>query len=328
MSSKSMYWNVNTLLRRGGVINVCCGGRGIGKSFSVKRLIIDQWIAKGWQGMYVRRYRDDLASFRTFFNDVAEYYPDWEFSVKDGVARGRRAGEDEPFEPICYSTSLSTAHKLKSSSYPYVHTILFDEFIAPPASRYLRDEVNCLYELYSTVDRYQDRVKVIMLANAISLDNPYFNAWGLDGDTEWQKYGGNFVVAQFPEAAKFMHHAESTRFGKFITNHEVAYAAYAMGNQFSDKSYAYIEPLPKGSKPVMAVRSPDAEVTLYLHDGKYWCCSGVVGEERFAVDCTPRDGEKPLARAHEIMYAFKQKWYNGSMVFDSIASRNAFRKLL
>lgn len=325
--SKNIYFNVKSMLRRNAVINIVCGGRGIGKSYSAKTYIVDNWIKRGWQGMYVRRYRDDLAAFKSFFADIGDRYPEWEFKVDGTVAKGRLLGDDE-WDVVCYSTALSVAHKIKSSSFPRIHTILFDEFIAPINSRYLTDEVTALFELYSTVDRYQDRVRIIMLANAVSIDNPYFNAWGFDGESEWQKYGGNFVLAHFPESAEYMNVAEQSRFGKFVNNFATNYAEYAMGNQFADKSYAYIEPIPKSAKPVMAIRSVDSEVTLYASDGRYWCRTGLAGDTRYALGVAPCEGEVPMAKGSQILQIFKRKWYNGNMLFESLAARNAFRRLL
>jgi len=326
----SNYYNINTILRRNAVISVCCGGRGIGKSYSAKVRLVRDWIDKGWQFVYVRRYRDDLASFKTFFGDIAHEFPEWEFEVKDGKARGRRAGTEDPWETLGYGVALSVSHKLKSASFPKVHWMLFDEFIAPPESRYVSNELTVFYELYSTLDRYQDRVRVIMLANAIALDNPYFNNWGFVANTEYERYGGNFVVCHYPKAEAFNNHILKSKFGKFIANNAVEYANYAMGNQFGDRSDAFIMPVPKGSRPSLAIRTPEIEITLYYSDDtrSYYVKLGLAGKERICVNCTPREGELPAPLSSEVIGAFKRKWFGGSLFFESNAARAAFRKLL
>lgn len=322
------YYNVREALRRNGVITVVCGGRGIGKSFSAKRVIIDEWIKSGWQAMYVRRFVDDLRIFKTFFNDIAEYYTDYEFKVDGFTGYGRLRG-DEPWDVIVTATSMSTAHKLKSGSFKEVKYILFDEFIAAPNSRYLTNEVDTLYELYSTVDRYEDRVRVIMLANAVSIDNPYFNRWGINSGVEWQKHGGGFVVCHLPAAEEFTRAAKKTRFGSFVLNHEPSYAAYSIDNKFIDNTDAFIGERPAGSEPVFAVRTPEIEVTFWkMLEPGYCVTTGIHGEKRFAIDCTPKVGEKPMPRNDEIIRIMRSKWYLGRLVFTSMAARNAFRKLL
>lgn len=325
----SDYYNINTLLRRNAVISVCCGGRGIGKSYGAKVRLVRDWIKHGWEFMYVRRYRDDLAGFKTFFNDIAHEFPEWEFDVHDGRARARRAGSEDPWDIVGYSTALSVSHKLKSASFPNVHWLLFDEFIAPPESRYVSNELTVFYELYSTLDRYQDRVRVIMLANAIALDNPYFNNWGFTANSEFEKYGGNFVVCHYPRAEKFNNHVLQSRFGAFIANNAQAYANYAMGNVFSDKTDAFIKPLPKHSTPALAIRTAEVEITIYVApDHDYYVKLGLSGNSRLAVGVTPREGERPERRGGEIIMAFKQKWFTGTLFFDSPAARAAFRKLI
>lgn len=325
----SDFYNINTVLRRNAVISVCCGGRGIGKSYSAKVRLVKDWLAKGWQFVYVRRYRDDLVTFNTFFNDIGHLFPDWEFDVFRGTARARRAGTQDPWEVMGYSVALSVSHKLKSGSYPNVHWMLFDEFIAPPESRYVSNEVTVLYELYSTLDRYQDRVRVIMLANSISLDNPYFNKWGFTANSEFEKYGGNFVVCHYPESKKFNARVAETRFGKFITQHAQSYANYAMGNVFADRSDVFIEPRPANATPAMAIRTPETEITLYIcPDRTYNVSVGMSGDDRYALECVPRNGEKPMARNSEFLRILKSKWYSGSLKFNTSAARSEFRKLL
>lgn len=323
------YYNVRDALRRNAVITVVCGGRGIGKSFSAKRVLIDEWVRRGAQSMYVRRYMDDLRIFKTFFNDIAEFYPDYEFKI-DGLSGYGRLRGDEKWDLILTATSLSTSHKLKSGSFKEVRFILFDEFIAAPNSRYLTNEVDTLYELYSTVDRYEDRVRVVMLANAVSIDNPYFNRWGLNSGVEWQKYGGGFVVCHLPRAEAFTESVRRTRFGAFVLNHEPTYAAYSIDNQFIDNTSAFIGDKPAGSRPAFAVRTPEVELTVWIMPdaGGYCVTTGLNGDQRYAVDCTPRVGEQPMARNSELVRAMRTKWYNGQLLFASLPARNAFRKLL
>ena len=323
------YYNINTVLRRNAVISVCCGGRGIGKSYSAKMRVVSDWVKYGYQFAYVRRYRDDLAGFRTFFADIAHNFPDWEFDVKDGRARGRRAGTEDPWEEVGFAVALSVSHKLKSASFPNVHWMLFDEFIAPPESRYVANELTVFYELYSTLDRYQDRVRVIMLANAIALDNPYFNNWGFTANSEFEKYGGNFVVCHYPKAEKFTNKVRRSRFGAFIESSAQSYANYAMGNVFADRSDAFIAPVPRGSRPAMAIRTPEVEITFYICPrGDYYVKMGLAGECRLCIGVTPREGERPEKLSGEVIRAFKAKWFGGQLFFDTPAARAAFRKLL
>ena len=46
--------------------------------------------------------------------------------------------------------------------------------------RYLGGEVTALEEFYNTVDRWNDRVRVIMCSNAVTLANPYFSAFNIN----------------------------------------------------------------------------------------------------------------------------------------------------
>ncbi|MBS6750091.1 MAG: phage DNA encapsidation protein, partial [Firmicutes bacterium] len=61
-----------------------------------------------------------------------------------------------------------------------VDMIGFDEFIIDKGSlHYLQNELKQFQDFYNTVDRFQDRVKVMFMANAVALTNPYFIGWRL-----------------------------------------------------------------------------------------------------------------------------------------------------
>ncbi|MDV2687714.1 phage DNA encapsidation protein, partial [Alkalihalophilus lindianensis] len=59
----------------------------------------------------------------------------------------------------------------------------YDEFILEKGNvQYLRDEVAAFNNFYSTVDRYQERVVAYLLANAVSMNNPFFIEWNIRPD--------------------------------------------------------------------------------------------------------------------------------------------------
>lgn len=93
-------------------------------------------------------------------------------------------------------------------AYPRVRTILFDE-IFPDNMRYLGGEVTALEEFYNTVDRWHDRVRLIMCSNAVSLANPYFAAFNInvtpqiENKTQYQRYCDSFIVVELADYGGF-----------------------------------------------------------------------------------------------------------------------------
>ena len=74
-----------------------------------------------------------------------------------------------------YGFAISNAVVLKSSTFPLVDKIIFDEFIIDKGNiTYLSNEVDKFLETYETIARMRN-VKVYFLGNAISIANPYFD---------------------------------------------------------------------------------------------------------------------------------------------------------
>lgn len=95
------------------------------------KFVTKQFIKKGEQFAYIRRYKSDLKnSVPTFFNAIVENreFPNHELQVKSG----KFYCDNE----ICgYSMTLSTAQDLKSSNYNKVKNLIFDEFIIDERSK-------------------------------------------------------------------------------------------------------------------------------------------------------------------------------------------------
>ena len=67
----SMYWDLKRTLTHNTLINIIVGNRGGGKTFGFKEYAIDNFIKKGEQFGYIRRYKDDLIEpMKRFFDDI------------------------------------------------------------------------------------------------------------------------------------------------------------------------------------------------------------------------------------------------------------------
>ena len=237
----SKFYDGSRLLTYNAVYNFVVGGRGIGKTFWFKRRSIQQFLKHGHEFIVLRRYSTELNTRHLFFGDVEPWFPDHEFRVYGMYGQIRRAPEpgsdSEPdWVNMCYFISLSTAQQKKSTPFAKVHTIIFDEFIIENESKaqYLSDEKSAFNNFYSTVDRFQDRVKVFFLANSVSIMAPLLNGYEiLPNGKEFQIKHNGFIVAQFPDSDEFTDNVyKNTRFGRFIEGTE--YAEYAVDNKFLD----------------------------------------------------------------------------------------------
>ena len=227
-----IYWDIGKTLSYNCLFNFIVGARGVGKTYGCKEWAIKDFIKNRNQFVYVRRYKEELKKIDKFFEDIKTMFPDHNFKVNkpnlymDG-------------ELIGTSIALSTAKIEKSTPFPRVNKIIFDEFILDKGfHHYLPDEVTNFLELYSTVARMRD-VKVMFLSNALTFTNPYFIYFDLQ-----LPYGSNFkaendILIEVVKNDEFVKVASETRFSNIIKN--TPYYEYSVNNNFLRDTKTFIE---------------------------------------------------------------------------------------
>lgn len=252
----SMYWNLRRTLTHNMLINVIVGNRGGGKSFGAKEYAIDKFLKTGEQFGYIRRYHDDLkVPMEQFFKDIMYKYPDYEFKTdsKYFYIRLKPSNDKQKWtekDIAGYGFTLSTANNKKSIAYPNVTTLIFDEFLIDKGNqRYIKNEPIALLNLYETVARpgtNHPRVLLFMLANALTITNPYFLYWDLKMPTKQDKNGKWIwkhptrpILVEDVKNEKFIERKKETEFGKLIEG--TTYADYSIENKFLLDNDTFIE---------------------------------------------------------------------------------------
>ena len=241
---KNFFYDLQRVLSFNALINFIIGERGVGKSFSCKKHVINRNIKKGEEFVYLRRYKTELkSSVPHFFDDIIEkkIFPNAEFKVKGNnfYIDGKLAG---------YSMPLSTANILKSTSFAKVKTIIFDEFIIDKGCyRYLQNEVEQFLDIIETIGRLRD-IKVFMLGNAISITNPYFTYFNLSlpYNSDVALFKDNSILVNYIKNETYREVKRQSRFGKLIDG--TSYGKYAIDNEFLRDSKAFIRKKEKWSK--------------------------------------------------------------------------------
>lgn len=162
------------------------GQRNNGKSFSVKKLCLEDFIKHGKKFIYLRRYDNDIRDKNTtsYFNDKALNIKKLSHGKYDKVEsyRGKFYVIDKNNNKIeCGSClSLNNYEHYKSLVFTDYYYIIFEEFITDRL--YLYNECDKLDSIISTVFRNtSEKACVFMIGNTLSRINPYINNWDLDG---------------------------------------------------------------------------------------------------------------------------------------------------
>lgn len=244
--NNDIYYNYDKLFSFNFLMAFVIGERGCGKTFGSKVAVLKKFLKTGEQFIYLRRYKTELdTALATFWNDLIDndYFPDLELKVK----KNKMLTEFTCCGKVCgYAVPLSTANILKSTAFPKVKTIVFDEFILDGASgtyRYLKNEVTMMLDIIETVGRLRD-IQVLFLGNALSITNPYFAYFDLDlpYNGEFRTFKDGLIVVNYIKNLKYRQAKKQSRFGRLIDNTE--YGRYAIDNEMLRDNKHFIEKKP------------------------------------------------------------------------------------
>lgn len=225
---------------------ILLGGRNNGKSFSVKEEVLRNFLDKGEQFAYIRRYKEDCKQYMVneYFSDIlcdmngVNHLLEWSGGRYNTIVTYNQgiylaAIEEESGKvvrgPLCGRMfGLSWASHYKSLSFPQITTAVYEEFITDGA--YLSSgpvsEPKIFMNLISTI--FRDRKgKVLMVGNTISRINPYGREWGLKGLAKQQpnsieyysyKYKDSSGKESISRIACYMTHSREKNSGMFFGN--------------------------------------------------------------------------------------------------------------
>lgn len=222
-----MWYDKQQLLSHNKIMNMVLSNRGGGKTFCMTRWAIDDYKKNGSQCVWVRRYQTEIDEMLTngkFFDAVREYYPNDELTIDGnfGYVNGDLA---------IYFIALSTSRQLKSNNYPFVNKIIFDEFIIDKGRvTYLKNEVEVFLDLYETIARMRDNVRAVLLANSITIVNPYFLFWNIKPNPNKRFTVKGQVCVELFTDAEFIEKKKNTRFGQLVSG--TRYGNYAIENKW------------------------------------------------------------------------------------------------
>ena len=247
----SIFVNFDKLWSYNALINVVLGDRGCGKSFNSKVAVLKNYLRSGEQFLYLRRYKTELDSaLATFWDDLQAngYFEEHELKVKKSKMLTTFLCDGE----VCgYAVPLSTSNILKSTAFPKVKTIVFDEFILDADAgtyRYLKNEPQLLLDVIETTFRLREG-RVLMLGNFINFFGcPYVAYFDLDlpYNNEFRTFKDGAIVVYYIKNPEYQKAKMETRFGKLIEG--TVYGDYAIGNKSLRENTAFIGKRPSNSK--------------------------------------------------------------------------------
>ena len=191
---KTKYYSLDKILQFNADYNLIYGERSNGKTTAVLDYALRDYINSGYKNQLaiIRRWEEDFKGkngSQLFDGIIAlgwvDKYTKGKYNTITFISQrwylakfdqdGKKLYQSEL--PFAFAFSIASEEHVKSTAYPDIKTILFDEFIT--RSYYLPDEFVKFTGLISTIVRLRDDLKIFMCGNTVNKYCPYFAEMGL-----------------------------------------------------------------------------------------------------------------------------------------------------
>lgn len=321
------YYSIHEPLTHDKLLNFVIGGRGIGKSYSFKVWAIKDFKKNKNQFAYVRRFKEEIKEVRnTFFDDIREEFPDDELKIKGSQILINN-------EVCGHFFSLTTAGIKKSSPYPLINKIGFDEFIIDQQHyHYLTEEPIKFKELYSTIARKRN-VKVFFLSNAITITNPYFMYYKIDIKNKNKRFHhfGDILV-DLPHDQEHIEEMYETRMGKIDKG--TKYAEYSIENKFYKDNDTFLQKKTGKSHHYFSFKYLDRYYHIWLDagEGKYFVSYDKDPYQQTVFSLTQSDHSPNTyllkGRKDKFLKDFVENYKIGNVYYEDINLKNVFFEII
>ena len=179
------YYDISEMLKTNAEYMMLLGQRSNGKSYQVKKTVLEDFYFNETKFIYLRRWKADIKQkeVSTYFDDIPiAKYTNREYNsvramngfiylckIEDGlIVEKREMGR------YC---ALNEYERYKSQVFMNYKNIVYEEFITD--SIYLNDEPKLLQQFVSTVARLE-KIRVFLIGNTLTRVCPYFHEWCLE----------------------------------------------------------------------------------------------------------------------------------------------------
>lgn len=230
------YYSTTKIDKKDSTYNVIFGERSNGKTYALLLKAIKNYHKTGKQFAYVRRWKEDITGRRAqrLFSGIDEnnevgkitqnefkgvHYYAGKFYFCNYDDNGKVIYSDE--NVIGFTFALSDGEHDKSTSFPNITTVIFDEFLTNRL--YLSDEFVLFMNTVSTIVRRREDVKIYMLGNTVNKYCPYFNEMGLNkiqqmeqGSIDVYRYGNSSLKVAVEYCATVKDNNKNTPSNKYF----------------------------------------------------------------------------------------------------------------
>lgn len=324
-----MFYDITKVLSYNAFLNFLIGERGVGKTYSLTKFFIKQFINKGYQFAYIRRFKSELKDdVPTFFDSMIQ---NKEFEGHQLSVKGNKFYIDD--KVAGFAMTLTTAQNKKGSNFPNVQYIMFDEFIIEDDMHYyLNNEVMSFLGLIESIARLRD-IRVFLLGNAGTFINPYFSFFNLSlpYNSDIKVYKQGTILINYMKNEKYREYKKQTKFG--ILTSDTPYSEYAIDNKFKDDNRDFIEKKTGSSKCVFGFKYKNNIYGVWndYDVGKIFVSNDNNSSLVFATtkdDMTPNTMLISYAKQFNVWKNFIQNYKLGNVYYENVKIKLAVADIL
>lgn len=302
---------------------IIIGGRGIGKTYSTLRTVTE----KNIMHMYLRNSdkimqicSSEMGNPYKAINE--DFGTDYQFHMtKDGTAMIQDAKNDNKI--VGYGCALSTFSNLRGVSMPEIKVVVYDEFLEIVHGK--SKQADWFFNLYETVNRNRELqgkppLKVIMLANSLSIENAILSEFGIISTIEGMVRSGQRKVS-IPEKGIMilLPYLDDLANAKrdtalYRATQDSSYYAMAIENRFTENDFSDIQKKANIYEYIPVCCYCGVYIYNHKSDGTLYACN-------IYADCPSFDENKRLAFRRRYGAYLKSAIIDGRMKFQNYAAK-------
>lgn len=210
------YYDYNRVLSYNCPVNVLIGERGVGKSYGAKNFVINDYLKRKNEFLYLRRYENELKEvFQTDKNTNKNFFDD----IKEKFEGHTLEAKNKKFyvDDNCFGIArrMTAAQDLKSTTHQNIKTIIIDEYFIEKNKRYyLPNEGMILLSIFDSIIRNRNDVRIFIIGNAVQgiEYSPLFSFFDLSlpYGNDIKLFKDNTILVQYMKNEEFRKDRENT----------------------------------------------------------------------------------------------------------------------
>lgn len=333
------YFSMEYLKSKNALFNGAFSDRSDGKTFDIKVHILDDYIINGYDSIYIRRFKTEITKkmYSSFLNEVLlkaerkDIYNQYEYkTTKEGIFI-RKKGSTEEYHQCCYFMPITMSGKLKSSmDVDNIYNIYFDEYI-PLDNQYSHNEMDLILELWKSVDRDRDVVRMWFFGNKITYYCPLFDYFKIDlklsAKDTIRLYQNNTLAIQIYSCKEHREKRKNSRFNDLVKGTD--YEAYENGGILKALELKYRKHL-DSYECFASFRTALGEGTIWYDDDYNFIVSQTTRKDMLVIcDAVYKDDrEIALVTLSNLANILKTNYKLGRVLFEDDKAFHIFEPIL